>query len=86
MTNTIPNKAKVMIGMVAVVSLSGCPRRCKLANPNLVPTGSSDDRGSAHLAAQGETARPDEHDVRQFARHPVGNHAARTARWPVRRI
>ena len=80
MTNTMPIKAKVMIGTVAVASLCslafGVTNHALPAWPQLALLMIA----GIDLAAEGEAARYDEHDVWQFARHSSGSHAARIAR------
>ena len=85
MTNTLPIKAKVMIGMVAVASLCalsfGVIRWQTQAWPQLAAPVS---RSRIEFAAQGEAAWDDELHVGKSARHSSRSHATgivRLACW-----
>jgi hypothetical protein len=86
MTNTLPIKAKVMIGMVAVASLCalsfGVVRWQSQAWPQLLAPASG---SRAEFAPQGEVAWDDELDVGKSARHSSGSYATGIVRQPARR-
>ena len=76
MTNTLPIKAKVMIGMVAVASLCALSFGVsQMAIASLATVGAPVSGSSTEFAAQGEAARDDELDVGKSARYSSGSHA-----------
>ena len=85
MTNTLPIKAKVMIGMVAVASLCalsfGVVRWQSQAWPQLLLLSAA---AAAEFALQGEAAWTDELNVGKSARHSSGSHATGIVRQPAR--